>query len=110
MFPAGPFLNRSSVMSGHGAQNYRKHRKHVAERDGHICWLCGNIVPSFTPTPNHPMHASLDHYETQASGGARNDPRNMRLTHRICNSKRQQMDPLIVAKRDREYRKRMGLA
>jgi hypothetical protein len=59
----------------------------IYERDAFTCQLC------FTPVDialgvEHPQGPTLDHIEFRSRGGA-DDPGNLRLAHRLCNSIRQ---------------------
>ena len=58
----------------------------LADRDGPRCWLCGNDVDPAAPRGSS-WAGSVDHVVPRARGGG-NDPANLRLAHRSCNSRR----------------------
>ena len=58
----------------------------LADRDGPRCWLCGNDVDPAAP-PGSAQAGSVDHVVPKAKGGG-DEPGNLRLAHRICNSRR----------------------
>ncbi len=58
----------------------------AADRDGWMCWLCGNPVDPNTP-PNTAWAPTVDHVVPKSRGGA-TEPANLRLAHRRCNSAR----------------------
>lgn len=58
----------------------------LAERDGPLCWLCGNEVDPAAPRGSG-WAGSIDHVVPRARGGG-SEPANLRLAHRSCNSRR----------------------
>jgi hypothetical protein len=60
--------------------------RRLAERDGSTCWLCGNDVDPRAPAGSG-WAGSVDHVVPRARGGG-NEPGNLRLAHRSCNSRR----------------------
>ncbi len=64
-------------------------RRALYERDSWTCWLCTEMVDQdLTATsPNDDWAASLDHVIPRSAGGS-DDPSNLRLAHRWCNSVR----------------------
>ena len=58
----------------------------LAGRDGQQCWLCGNDVDPSAPRGSG-WAGSVDHVVPRARGGG-NEPGNLRLAHRSCNSRR----------------------
>ncbi len=58
----------------------------LADRDGPRCWLCGNDVDPAAPRGSA-QAGSVDHVVPRAKGGG-HEPDNLRLAHRICNSRR----------------------
>lgn len=58
----------------------------LADRDGAVCWLCGNDVDLTAPHGSG-WAGSVDHVVPRARGGG-NEDRNLRLAHRLCNSRR----------------------
>lgn len=58
----------------------------LAARDGAACWLCGNDVDPAAP-PGSREAGSVDHVVPRAKGGG-NEDENLRLAHRVCNSRR----------------------
>jgi 5-methylcytosine-specific restriction endonuclease McrA len=61
------------------APRERIYRQRIFERDGWICWICGEAV--------EPQDATLDHVVPVSLGGA-HTPANVRLAHGVCNSRR----------------------
>ena len=61
------------------APRERSYRQRIFERDGWICWICGEVV--------EPEDATLDHVVPVSLGGA-HTPTNVRLAHGVCNSRR----------------------
>lgn len=57
----------------------------IAERDGWICWLCGQEVDRDGPWEHRP---SVDHVHRRRDGGLRS-PDNLRLAHQSCNEYRE---------------------
>jgi hypothetical protein len=60
--------------------------RRLADRDGAVCWLCGNDVDVAAPAAA-PWAGSVDHVVPRARGGG-HEPANLRLAHRTCNSRR----------------------
>ena len=60
--------------------------RRLAERDGPGCWLCGADVDPAAPR-GASWAGSVDHVVPRARGGG-NEPGNLRLAHRSCNSRR----------------------
>jgi 5-methylcytosine-specific restriction endonuclease McrA len=58
----------------------------LRRRDGDSCWLCGKKVGLRLPKDD-PMRASRDHVIPRSLGGP-DDLGNMKLAHRVCNSRR----------------------
>ena len=58
----------------------------LADRDGPRCWLCGNDVDPRAPAGSREA-GSVDHVVPRAKGGGNEDD-NLRLAHRVCNSRR----------------------
>ncbi|MDP9434595.1 MAG: HNH endonuclease [Actinomycetota bacterium] len=58
----------------------------LADRDGPLCWLCGNEVSPSAPRGSRDA-GSVDHVVPRARGGGDEDD-NLRLAHRACNSRR----------------------
>ncbi len=58
----------------------------LADRDGPACWLCGNDVDPAAPRGSREA-GSVDHVVPRARGGGNEDD-NLRLAHRVCNSRR----------------------
>ena len=58
----------------------------LAARDGAACWLCGNDVDPQAPRGSREA-GSVDHVVPKAEGGGDEDD-NLRLAHRVCNSRR----------------------
>ena len=58
----------------------------LADRDGAVCWLCGNDVDPTAPRGSG-WAGSVDHVVPRARGGG-SEPGNLRLAHRSCNSRR----------------------
>ena len=63
----------------------------LAEED--VCWLCGLPVDKDLPA-GHPMSAELDHVAPVSKGGALFDRANLRLSHRLHNQQRGNLDNL----------------
>ena len=61
----------------------------VYKRDRYRCHLCGKKV-DVTLASKHPLSASLDHLVPRSQGGS-DDPENLRLAHRLCNSTRRDL-------------------
>ena len=61
-------------------------RMAIYERDARTCGICCEPVDSTVPA-NSRWGATLDHIVPRSSGGS-DDPANLRLAHRHCNSKR----------------------
>lgn len=61
-------------------------RQSIYERDGSICQLCDEPV-DLDLDARAAMSATLDHIVPRSLGGT-NEPANLRLAHRACNSKR----------------------
>ena len=59
-------------------------RQAIYERDGWKCQLCGKRVGK-KYHPSHERAPTLDHIIPQSVGGS-DDPSNLQLAHRICNS------------------------
>lgn len=64
----------------------KRSRIDIYERDGRICQLCGGPVDLKLPWTDR-WSATLDHIVPYSLGGA-DDPGNLRLAHRSCNSRR----------------------
>lgn len=64
----------------------REQRLAIYDRDGWECQICSrDVEPALHP--NHTFAATLDHIIPRSLGGS-DDPENLRLAHRICNSAR----------------------
>lgn len=61
-------------------------RQAIYERDGWKCQLCRKRVGKKYP-PSHPRAATLDHIVPRSLGGS-DEPVNLQLAHRICNSRK----------------------
>jgi 5-methylcytosine-specific restriction endonuclease McrA len=61
-------------------------RRAIYARDEGICGICGDAVEMLLGT-NEDMAPSLDHIIPRSLGGT-NDDDNLRLAHRLCNSRR----------------------
>jgi hypothetical protein len=61
------------------APRERIYRERIFERDGGICWICGEVV--------EPKNATLDHVVPVSLGGT-DTPGNVKLAHGVCNSRR----------------------
>lgn len=61
-------------------------RAHIYSRDGWRCQICKRKVDPRLSVP-HPLAKTIDHIVPLARGGT-HEPRNVRLAHFICNSKR----------------------
>ncbi|HWG94417.1 MAG TPA: HNH endonuclease signature motif containing protein [Mycobacteriales bacterium] len=72
--------------------------RRLADRDGAVCWLCGNGVDLSAPAGS-PWAGSVDHVVPRARGGG-NEPGNLRLAHRSCNSRRGSRLPELDWPRD----------
>jgi 5-methylcytosine-specific restriction endonuclease McrA len=59
-------------------------RRHVYERDGWTCQLCGHPVDRNAKVPE-PSAPSLDHVLALANGGT-HEPANVQLAHFLCNA------------------------
>jgi hypothetical protein len=59
----------------------------ICLRDGWVCQICAKPVHKTLKHPD-PLSASMDHIIQVAWGGT-NDPDNLRLTHLVCNQRRQ---------------------
>lgn len=62
----------------------REVRLAVYERDGWLCWLCGQLVGRASRGGYDPQVASLDHVLPVSLGGS-DDLANLRCAHRACN-------------------------
>lgn len=60
--------------------------RQLAERDGWWCWLCGGAIDPALP-PNSPGSGTVDHVVPRSRGGD-DQPSNLRLAHRRCNTRR----------------------
>ena len=58
----------------------------LGQRDGWVCWLCGNAVDPGAQVGSANA-ASMDHVLPRKHGGTTDDA-NLRLAHRRCNSRR----------------------
>lgn len=66
-------------------------RTAIYERDGHMCWLCGESV-DYTADPQRDDWApTLDHITPRSKGGT-HDVSNLRTAHRWCNAVRSDKD------------------
>lgn len=65
-------------------------RRAIYERDGWTCQICLEPVDPDTPK-NSTWDATLDHITPKSKGGS-DDPENLRLAHRWCNSVRGSLD------------------
>lgn len=70
----------------------------LAQRDGPVCWLCGNEVDPAAPRGSG-WAGSVDHVVPRARGGG-DEPGNLRLAHRTCNSRRGSRLPELDWPRD----------
>ena len=61
-------------------------RRRIYERDGFVCQLCDGPVDPMLPWTDR-WSATLDHIVPYSLGGP-DDPENLRLAHRSCNSRR----------------------
>ena len=69
-----------------GGRQLARVREVVYSEESH-CWLCGSWVDPALPR-NHERARSLDHVRPLSHGGAEFDRGNLRLAHRVCNSRR----------------------
>jgi 5-methylcytosine-specific restriction endonuclease McrA len=58
----------------------------IYKRDGWVCGVCSGEVEPGLPASS-PWQATLDHVVPRSLGGS-DDPENLRLVHRYCNSVR----------------------
>ena len=72
--------------------------RELAERDGPACWLCGDTVDDGAHAGS-PWAGSVDHVVPRARGGG-DEPGNLRLAHRRCNSARGSRLPELDWPRD----------
>lgn len=70
----------------------------LADRDGPVCWLCGNEVDPGAPRGSD-RAGSVDHVVPRARGGG-SEPVNLRLAHRVCNQRRGSRLPELDWPRD----------
>lgn len=63
----------------------------LRKQDGDMCAICGDIM-HFDGDPNSPAFRSLDHIQRPKTRKMAISIKNMRLTHRWCNSARQDYD------------------
>ena len=70
----------------HGWWIHEGWRYKIYERDGWRCQLCGEPVDMCAPAHAN-LAPSLDHIVPRAHGGS-DEPDNLRLAHRVCNSAR----------------------
>ena len=70
----------------------------LAARDGAVCWLCGNDVDPAAPRGSA-WAGSVDHVVPKARGGG-DEPGNLRLAHRSCNTRRGSRLPELDWPRD----------
>jgi 5-methylcytosine-specific restriction endonuclease McrA len=66
--------------------NKRAARWVVRERDGDLCWLCGEVVVEGLPQ-RHRRQATLDHIIERSRGGS-DELHNLALAHAGCNQDR----------------------
>ena len=71
---------------GGSTSGERVYRRHIYERDGWRCRICGKKVNRLLKYP-HPRSASIDHIKPIAHGGT-HEPCNVQLAHWICNAAR----------------------
>jgi 5-methylcytosine-specific restriction endonuclease McrA len=64
----------------------RKFRAAVLERDGMVCYLCGQAIDPSLPG-QHAFALTLDHVQPRTAGG-RDTLDNLRPAHRRCNSEK----------------------
>jgi 5-methylcytosine-specific restriction endonuclease McrA len=67
-------------------RNAAKIRADLVIRDGEDCWLCGQRL-DFDAPPNDNYYPSIDHVICRARGGT-DEMSNLRLAHRVCNSRK----------------------
>lgn len=72
----------------------RSVRRAIYERDRWTCGVCGEPVEDGLPSSS-PWQATLDHIVPRAFGGS-DDPKNLRLAHRWCNSIRSTSSELTI--------------
>lgn len=60
--------------------------RYVMERDGWRCQICRRGIPALLRVPNH-QAGTVDHIVPRCEGGA-HDPANLRASHFICNTRR----------------------
>ena len=79
-----PLGNGTKRMARVDDRKYRILRKAILQRDGFICWLCGNRGAD-----------TVDHVTPRCKGGT-NDPHNLRAAHGKCNSGRRERPPAFA--------------
>jgi 5-methylcytosine-specific restriction endonuclease McrA len=76
-------------MAGLTGRPWRRLQAHVYATETH-CWICGTHVDQTLP-PNHPYARSVDHVHPKGQGGPPLDRANLRLSHRRCNTRRENL-------------------
>lgn len=61
--------------------------RHVCDRYGYVCWLCGTPIDATLQAPDDPRGPSVDHVVPLVLGGS-DDLSNLRPAHFSCNSRR----------------------
>lgn len=79
--------NASTCRACSRTPSLRRYVDGLVSRDGTECWLCGQEVDVLLAYPD-PRSASVDHVQPRSLGGP-NSLDNFRLTHLICNVRRQ---------------------
>lgn len=83
---ASPYCSKRCARHARGKWISRTDRLAIYERDGWRCQLCGEQV-DINAAANSAWSPTLDHITPRSRGGS-DDPENLRLAHRWCNSVR----------------------
>jgi 5-methylcytosine-specific restriction endonuclease McrA len=76
----------SRVRRARGARSVSGRWRVICERDGYVCWICGDVIDPSYRGPN-PRGPSVDHVVPLSHGGS-DDDNNLRPAHFGCNSRR----------------------